>query len=196
MVVLIATYTIIARFNVRLVSTAASGTRYEAGVEAASIVIGYDASTWQPAGPAGWSVRTTDYSWLRADAWRPYHHALAPLPKSSPYHFLVVPLWYLPVAAIGYACFTHGVIRGMRHAALNACTRCGYDLSMIAGPRADRVCPECGQRQGSSPSAGRQAVESAAVVEVKLPIREVPAPSDAGAPHSGQGAAASSPSRE
>lgn len=196
LVAAVVVYGVIARFNVRVVSTATSGTSFEAGVEAASFIIGYD--TPQPGAvyAPGWFVRTSDYSWLRADAWRPYHQALAPLPRRSPYHYLVVPLWYVPAAAFGCACFVHGVIRGMRRAALNACTRCGYDLSTIPGPRALRMCPECGQHQGSVPSARVEESTSAAVVEVKLPVRDVPAASEASVPHSGQGTAPSSPARE
>lgn len=123
------------------------------------------------------------------------------MPRKSPYHYLVVPLWYFPVAAIGYACFAYGVVRGIRRAALNACVRCGYDLARMIGPRADRVCPECGQRQGESTSRRGKGLE-VAVVEVKAlggegamvhesePLRE------AGVSHSGRSDTESRPSRE
>ena len=195
LVVVIGLFALAARFNVRLLYTARPGTSYEIGIEAASFVIGYATPQGAVYAP-GWSVLWGDYSWLNSDAWRPYHQALAPLPKHSPYHFLIVPLWYFPIGAIGYLCFTHGVIRGMRRAALNACTRCGYDLSTIPGPRAERVCPECGQRQGSSLSRRGDEAKSAAVVEVKLPVASDAPARDPVAPHSGQGAVASSPSRE
>lgn len=196
LVVAVTAYAIIARFNVRVVNTANSGTSYEAGFEAASFIIGFDTPQQGSVYAPDWFVRTSDYTWLRADAWRPYHQALAPLPKRSPYHYLVVPLWYIPAAAFGYLFFTHGVIRGMRRSVLNACTRCGYDLGSLPGARAERVCPECGQRQGGALS--RRGVEptSAAVVEVKLPAAPDGAAHDPVAPHSGHVAAASSPSRE
>ncbi len=195
LVVVIGLFALAARFNVRLLCTARSGTSYQIGIEAASLVVGYDTPQGAVYAP-GWSVLWGDYSWLSSDAWRPYHQALAPLPKHSPHHFLIVPLWYFPIGAIGYLCFTHGVIRGMRRAALNACTRCGYDLSMMPGARADRVCPECGQRQGGSLSRRGDESTSATMVEVKLPMRDVPAASEASVPHSGHGAPGSSPSRE
>lgn len=196
LVVAVTAYAIIARFNVRVVNTAKSGMSYEAGFEAASFVIGFDTPQQGSVYAPDWFVRTSDYTWLRADAWRPYHQALAPLPKRSPYHYLVVPLWYIPAAAFGYLFFTHGVIRGMRRSVLNACTRCGYDLGSLPGARAERVCPECGQRQGGSLSARVMGATSAAVVEVKLPAASDAPARDPVAPHSGQGAAASSPSRE
>ena len=196
LVAAVAIYSLVARFNVRLTYTSASLTNFEIGTQAASFEIGYNNSPWRTSSSQGWSLNFEEYSWLRGDAWRPYHRALAPLPRKSPYHYLVVPLWYAPVAAIGWVCFTHGVVRGTRRAVLNACTRCGYDLSTMPGAHADRVCPECGQRQGNSPSSRRPEPASAAMVEVKLPVRDVPAASEGGAPHSGQGAAASSPSRE
>lgn len=200
LVAAVVVYGVIARFNVRLTYTSAASTNYEVGFQAALFEVGYDASPWRTPGAAGWSLTLGDYSWLRADAWRPFHRALAPLPQKSPYHYLVVPLWYFPVAAIGYACFAHGMVHGMRRgahgAALNACTRCGYDLSTLPGPRAGRVCPECGQRQGSSPSARGDESTSAAVVEVKLPVASDALARDPVAPHSGHTTDASSPSRE
>lgn len=206
LVAAVVVYGVIARFNVRLTYTAATGVDYDVGFQAALLEVGYDASAWRNSNVTGWRLEFLDYSWLRADSWRPYHRALGPMPRKSPYHYLVVPLWYFPVAAIGYVCFAHGVVRGVRHgahgAALNACVRCGYELGKLPGARADRMCPECGARQGGSPSARREEGESAAVVEVKLPVGEVAAARGAGlvedarVPHSGQGDVASRPDRE
>lgn len=69
--------------------------------------------------------------------WRP-RILITPI---SPVEWLAIPMWMIMMPVVGT---TAGLwIRGRR--APNACRRCAYDLSGIAG---ERACPECGLLRG------------------------------------------------
>lgn len=110
-------------------------------------------SFWPSNNRSNWRWHWDHYRYALANPWRPYHTAEAPWPKPSRTHGLVAPLWPIPLTALGWLLYTHGLVRGQR--LQGRCARCGYDLTGLD----TGVCPECGSL---NPAGGKLAAENVA----------------------------------
>ncbi len=83
--------------------------------------------------------------------WRPIHLTTTGATAGSMSHGLLIPLWHFAVVSLLVAGYSHGVIVGMRRAAVGKCRRCGYDIVTLSP---GKPCPECGEEIELAPASG------------------------------------------